>query len=304
MSTEQLMPARARQTASRHYGSSFIYDAPGPLGRRNIRIGSVVSAIVLAGLVGLGLRQFVSHGQLDADHWAPFTQWLIWKYLLVGLVGTVEAAAIVAAISATLGVFLALGRLGPVRFVRWLCTAYIEIARTVPVLLMIYLMLFGLPQLGINFPTLWKLVIPLSIANSAVFGEIVRAGIGSLPRGQGEAALSLGMRRSQVMRWVVLPQAVRNVAPSLVSQLVSLLKDTSLGYIVAFTEMLYRGQVLASYLHLLIPTYLVVTFIYLVVNGSLSTLASRLQKASRRPVPRQTGLPGIPAVQKLGGFHV
>lgn len=303
MSTEQLIPARPTRTASRNYGSSFIYDEPGPLGRRNIRIGSIVSAVVLAGLLGLGLRQFASHGQLNADHWAPFTQWPIWQYLLVGLLGTLEAAAIVAVLSATLGVFLALGRLSPVRVIRWLCTAYIEIARTVPVLLMIYLMLFGLPQLGINFPTLWKLAIPLTIANSAVFAEIVRAGIASLPRGQGEAALSLGMRRSQVMRWVVLPQAVRNVAPSFVSQLVSLLKDTSLGFIVAFTEILYRGQVLASYLHLLIPTYLVVTLIYLLVNGSLSTLASRLQKSTRRPVPKQANLPGIPAIQKSEDSH-
>jgi len=303
MSADQLIPARPMRMASRKYSSSFIYDEPGPLGRRNIRIGSIVSGVVLAALVGLGLRQFASHGQLDADHWAPFTQWPIWQYLLVGLLGTLEAAAIVAVLSATLGVFLALGRLSQSHVIRWLCTAYIEIARTVPVLLMIYLMLFGLPQLGINFPTLWKLAIPLTIANSAVFAEIVRAGIASLPRGQGEAALSLGMRRSQVMRWVVLPQAVRNVAPSTVSQLVSLLKDTSLGYIVAFTEILYRGQVLASYLHLLIPTYFVVTLIYLVVNGSLSALASRLQKSTRRAVPKQANLPGIPAIQKSEDSH-
>ena len=296
MSAEQLISARPAPKALRNYGSSFIYDEPGPRGRRNIRIGSVVSAVVLAVLVGLALLQFASHGQLDADHWVPFTQWPIWEYLLVGLRGTLEAAAIVAVLSATFGVFLALGRLSAARPIRWMCTAYIEIARTVPVLLMIYLMLFGLPQLGINFPTLWKLAIPLTIANSAVFAEIVRAGIASLPRGQGEAALSLGMRRWQVMRWVVLPQALRNVAPSFVSQLVSLLKDTSLGFIVAFTEILYRGQVLASYLHLLIPTYLVVTLIYLVVNGSLSALASRMQRSTRRPMPKQANLPGIPAI--------
>lgn len=303
MSMKQALPARSKPKASRGYGSSFIYDEPGPVGRRNIRIGSIASALVLAGLAGLGLRQFASHGQLDAERWAPFTQWPIWQYLFVGLLGTLEAAAIVAVLSATFGVLLALGRLSPVRGIRLLCTAYIEIARTVPVLLMIYLMLFGLPQLGINFPTLWKLAIPLTIANAAVFAEIVRAGIASLPRGQGEAGLSLGLRRSQVMRWVVLPQAIRNVTPSFISQLVSLLKDTSLGYIVAFTELLYRGQVLASYLHLLIPTYLVVTLIYLVVNGSLSTLASRLQKSTRRPVPRQANLPGIPAVQKSEDSH-
>jgi glutamate transport system permease protein len=303
MSTDQLIPSPPKRTASRNYSSSFIYDEPGPRGRRNIRIGSIVSAAALTALVGLGFWQFASHGQLDADRWTPFTQWSIWAYLLVGLRGTLEAAAIVAVLSSTLGVFLALGRLSGVRVVRRLCMAYIEIARTVPVLLMIYLMLFGLPQLGINFPTLWKLAIPLTVANSAVFAEIVRAGIASLPRGQSEAALSLGMRGSQVMRWVVLPQALRNVTPSFVSQLVSLLKDTSLGFIVAFTELLYRGQVLASFLHLLIPTYLVVTLIYLVVNGALSTFASRLQQSTRRRLPEQANLPGIPAIQKTEDFH-
>ena len=98
------------------------------------------------------------------------------------------------------------------------------------------------------------------------------------------------------MRLVVLPQALRNVTPSLVTQLVSLLKDTSLGYIVAFTELLYRGQVLASYLHLLIPTYVVVTVIYLVVNGSLSAFASRLQRGSRRRTTAPPTLPSLPAV--------
>ena len=185
--------------------------------------------------------------------------------------------------------FLALGRLSKVRTIRWLSSGYIEIARTVPVLLLIYLMLFGLPQLGINFPTLWKLVIPLAIANAAVFTEIVRAGVLSLPHGQSEAALSLGLREGRAMRLVVLPQAMRNVTPSQVGQLVSLLKDTSLGYIVAYTELLYRGQVLSAFNHLLIQTFFVVTLIYLVFNGSLSALASKRQQPGRRRVPTPAG---------------
>ena len=240
---------------------------------------SVISGLVLAGLVGLGLWQFAKHGQLDAARWAPFTQWPIWEYLLVGLLGTLEAAAYVAVLSAVAGVLLALGRLSHVRVVRWLATGYIEIARTLPVLLMIYVTLFALPGVGVNLPLLWKLVLPLTVANSAAFAEIFRAGILSLPRGQSEAALSLGLTRAQSMRFVVLPQAVRHVTPSLVSQLVSLLKDTSLGYVVAFTELLYRAQVLSAYNHLLVQTFLVVTFIYLVCNGSLSFVAHRLRRS-------------------------
>jgi len=267
---------------------SFIYDQPGPRGRRNILIGSVLSVMAIAGVVALALWQFGSHGQLAPEVWAPFTQWAIWKYLLTGLVGTLEVAGIVAVLGSVIGVFLALGRLSHFRPTRWFCTAYIEAARTVPVLLLIYLMLFGLPQLGINVPVLWKLAIPLVFSNSAVFAEIVRAGIKSLPKGQSEAALSLGMSSWQTMFHVVLPQALRNIAPSLLSQFVSLLKDTTLGYIVAFTELLYRGQLLTSYLHQLIPTYIVITLIYLVVSGSLTAIASRLQRRPRRKAASPT----------------
>jgi glutamate transport system permease protein len=274
---------------------SHLYEVPGPRGRRRIVIGSILSGLVIGGIVLAGLWQFGSRGQLDAEKWTPFLDLAIWRYLGVGLLGTLQAAVIVAVLGASFGTLLALGRVSKLRWLSWLCSAYIEIARTVPVLLLIYLMLFGLPQLGINFPVLWKLAIPLTLANSAVFAEIVRAGILSLPRGQAEAAFSLGMRNIQVMRLVVLPQAIRNVTPSLITQFVSLVKDTSLGFIVAFTELLYRGQVLSSFNQLLIQTYLVVTLVYLVVNGCLSALASRIQKKPGRsradiPLPTPGGL--------------
>ena len=279
-------------STGRNPASSFLYDAPGPRTRRRILIASVLSVLVLLGLVAAGLAQFASHGQLDADRWTPFLQWPIWEYLLVGLGGTLQAAAVVAVLGGAIGVLLALGRISHVRPLRWIATGLIEFGRTVPVLLLIYLMLFGLPRYGINLPVLWKLVVPLTIANSAVIAEIVRAGILSLPKGQTEAALSLGMRRHQVMRLVVLPQAVRNVTPSLVTQLVSLIKDTSLGYVVAFTELLYRAQVLSSYNRLLVQTFLAVTVIYLVCNGSLSALASRLQDRLKRRTPASSAPTG------------
>jgi glutamate transport system permease protein len=281
--------------------TAYLYDEPGPRTRRRIRIASVVSVLALLGLVALAVRQFASRGQLDADRWAPFTSWPIWEYLLVGLRGTLLAAAVVAVLGGALGVLLALGRLSPVRPLSWACAAFIEVFRTLPVLLLIYLMLFGLPAYGINLPVLWKLVVPLTVANSAAIAEIVRAGVLSLPRGQTEAGASLGMRRLQVMRAVVLPQALRAVTPSLVVQLVSLLKDTSLGYVVAFTELLYRAQVLSAYNRLLVQTFLVVALVYLLVNGSLSALASRLRRRTTRtaaPVaPTLPAQPGAPAVE-------
>ena len=255
-----------------------IYDEPGPRMRRNMRIGSAISVAALALLVFSGVAQFAAHGQLEPEKWTPFLTAPVWLYLGAGLLGTLQSAGVVAVLGGILGVFLALGRISTVRPVRWFCTVYIEVARTVPALLLIYLMLFGLPQLGINVPVLWKMALPLTFSTSAVFAEILRAGITSLPKGQSEAGASLGLSRAQTMRHVILPQAARNVSPSLLTQLVSLLKDTTLGYIVAYTDLLYRGQLLTSYLHELIPTYLVITLIYLTVSGSLTALATRLQK--------------------------
>ncbi|MBK4346074.1 amino acid ABC transporter permease [Lacisediminihabitans changchengi] len=275
-----------------------LYDTPGPRTRRAIRIWTVVVIVVVVAAIAAGLVQFAAHGQLAADRWTPFLTAGVWQYLLVGLGGTIEAAAIVAVLGGLFGVLLAVGRVSSNRVAHWLSTAYIEIFRTIPVLLLIYLMLFGLPQLGLNFPVLWKLAIPLTLANAAAFAEIIRAGILGLPSGQSEAALSLGLSPAQTMRMIVLPQAMRFVAPSLVTQLVSLVKDTSLGYIVAFTELLYRGQVLSAYNHFVIPTFVVVTLIYLVFNGSLSTLASRLRlRPSKRTIaPPRTSAPtvGVP----------
>ena len=108
-------------------------------------------------------------------------------------------------------------------------------------------MLFALPQYGLNLPLFWKLVVPLTVSNSAAFAEIFRAGILASTAVRREAGLAVGLRRGQAMRLVVLPQAARNVPPSLVSQSVGLLKDTSLGFVVSYTELLYSGQVLASY---------------------------------------------------------
>lgn len=257
---------------------SALYDAPGPKTRRRIRLTSGITVLAIAGIAALALWQFGSQGQLAPERWTPFLQWDIWRFLLVGLGGTLQAAAVIAVLGGALGVLFAVGRISRFRLVRVLSAAYIEVARTVPALLLIYVMLFVLPAYGFNPPTLWKLAVPLTITNSAAIAEIVRAGILSMPRGQSEAGLSLGLRPGRVMQLIILPQAFRRVTPSLVSQFVSLLKDTSLGYVVAFTELLYRAQVLTSFNDLLIQTYILVALIYLLCNGSLSALATRLQR--------------------------
>ena len=252
-----------------------MFDAPGPRFRRRVFWVSVVSALVLAGLVALGLLQFADNGQLDPVRWRPYLTWPVWRYLLGGLWSTVLAACATGVLAMAGGLLLALR---PNRFTR----AYAEVMRTVPVLLLVYVMLFVLPSFGVNLPLFWKLVVPLALSHAASYAVIFRAGVSSVDPGQREAGLSLGMPDGVVTRFVVLPQAVRHMTPLLVTQAVSLLKDTSLGYVVSYTELLFNGRVLANYNGLLIQTFIVVAFVYLVVNLALSRLAHRLEAARAR----------------------
>ncbi|MEU7915879.1 amino acid ABC transporter permease [Microbispora bryophytorum] len=272
--------------------SNLLFDEPGPRARRRIRLATVAGVLVLLALLALAVRQFAANGQLAAERWQPYATWPMWRYLLGGLWSTALAAVVSAALSMAAGIALALGRVSRRRAVRLPSAAYVEAVRTVPALLLVYLVLFALPRYGLDLPLFWKLVVPLAVSNAALFAEVFRAGIMSVERGQGEAALALGLRQGQSMRLVVLPQAARRVLPSIVSQSVGLLKDTSLGFVVSYAELLYSGKVLANFNGLLIQTYIVVALVYLVVNASLSALARSLDRSaagrggSRRRITR------------------
>ncbi|MEU7744044.1 amino acid ABC transporter permease [Nonomuraea sp. NPDC049158] len=264
--------------------STALFDEPGPRARRRIRIATVVGTLAALALLALAVRQFAANGQLDAARWQPYATWPMWRYLLTGLWTTALAAVVSAALAMALGLVLALGRLSRHRFLRVPAAAYVEVVRTIPTLLLVYVVLFALPKYGLDLPLFWKLVVPLSVSNAAAFAEIFRAGIRSIERGQGEAGLAVGLTHGQTMRLIVLPQAARRVLPSIVSQSVGLLKDTALGFVVSYAELLYSGKVLAAYNGYLIQTYLVVALVYLVVNASLSKLARTLE-ARRRAAP-------------------
>ncbi|MEU7890605.1 amino acid ABC transporter permease [Microbispora bryophytorum] len=260
--------------------SNLLFDEPGPRARRRIRLATVAGVLVLLALLALAVRQFAANGQLAAERWQPYATWPMWRYLLGGLWSTALAAVVSAALAMAAGIALALGRVSRRRAVRLPSAAYVEAVRTVPALLLVYLVLFALPRYGLDLPLFWKLVVPLAVSNAALFAEVFRAGIMSVERGQGEAALALGLGHGQSMRLVVLPQAARRVLPSIVSQSVGLLKDTSLGFVVSYAELLYSGKVLANFNGLLIQTYIVVALVYLVVNASLSALARSLDRSA------------------------
>ncbi|MCO6005363.1 amino acid ABC transporter permease [Actinoallomurus purpureus] len=242
--------------------------------------------MAIGALALLAVHRFADHGMLAADQWRMFTQWPTLRFLLVGVQATVVVTAVAAAIAFPLGALVALARLSQSRYLRWPARAYVEIFRAIPILLLLYVFLFGLPRLGLTLPTFWQLVVPIVASNSAVIAEICRAGILALDRGQSEAAYSLGMTYRRAMHHVVIPQAVRKVTPTLVGQLVRLLKDSTLGYVVSYIELLHQAQVLGEYYHIVLPAYLVVAAVYVAINMALSRLAHHLENRTGLRVRR------------------
>lgn len=262
--------------------ANVLFDEPGPRGQRRIVLATGGALVVVAAVLVLALWQFARNGQLAASQWQPFTQLDYLNILWQGMEGTLRAAAVAVVVSFPLGAAFGLMRVSVIAPVRVAARLYIEFFRSLPLLLLIYFFLLVLPFWNINLPIFWKLVVPIVLTNVAILAEVFRAGIQALERGQFEAAEAVGMRRLQVMRLVVMPQVIRLLVPALVNGLVTVLKDTTLGYVVSYPELMKTAQSLTAYLHLLIQTYLIVALIYVVVNASLSQLAHFLERRLRQ----------------------
>ena len=180
------------------------------------------------------------------------------------------------------GLGLALGRMAQSGIVRWAATLYVEAFRAAPLILLMYFALRGSPKLGIDVITpFWAVVIGLVLYNSAVFGEVFRAGMLALPKGQTEAANSIGLRYWQSMRHVIVPQAFRAMIPALVSQLVVLLKDTSFGALLAYEELLRRGQITGEFAKNPLQALVVAAALYAPIVFALNRLARWLEHRRR-----------------------
>ena len=268
-----------------------LFDEPGPKALRRIRIATVLSLLVVAGVIYLAIHRFGQNGQLTAAKWDPFFKPGIPKLIWRGLANTLRLTAVAAVIAFPIGAVLGLLRLSENRIVRWIATTYIEFFRSTPLLLLVLVFFLALPPLGVNLPSFWIIGVPIVLCNSAVLAEIFRAGVRALPKGQGEAALAVGLTHWQSMRFVILPQAIRIIIPSLVTQLISLLKDSTLGSFVSFPEMMKTATNLTAFYHNFIQTYLVIAMIYVVINLILSWIARMLD----RRLSRGRRTPGQPA---------
>ena len=263
--------------------TSVLYDAPGPLARRRERWGSVIGVIVILAAVFFAARYAAGRGVFELERWAvlwdpPKNQSAatVWRSILVnGLGATLRAAAIAAPLALVLGLGLALWRRSSIKALRAPAIVVVELFRGLPVLLMMF---FG--WLGLGMQPLSAVVFGLVLYNMAIIAEILRAGLAALPKGQAEAALAVGMTRWQTLLAVELPQAVRTMTPSLIAQLVVLLKDSSLGFIIGFSELLKSIQNNTQYFgqQYAVALFTVGAVVYLLINISLSRLAVRLQR--------------------------
>lgn len=265
-------------------------DALGPRGRRRVRIATVAGLVLLAVLVYLALARLQDKGQLDWDRWEQLLSVDAAQLLAGGLRSTLYAALTAGLLSFAAGTVLALGRLSNLAALRWVAGTYVEVFRALPSLLLILFGFLGLPKMGIEVSKYQALVMGLTLYNSAVFAEIVRAGILSLPRGQAEAGRAVGLTERQVQRYVVLPQALRRMLPSLVSQTVVVLKDTSYGFVIGYEELLRRGQIAGEVTGDLLQAYVIVAVVYIGVCFTLSRLARRLELRERRITGQTSGV--------------
>jgi glutamate transport system permease protein len=286
--TTDTKTVRARRAKNQ---PSVLFDALGPRARLRNNIITLVSALVVLAVAYLVIMRMKDQGQFAGKLWKPFTQGDVWtKQIIPGLGGTLKAAAVAAVLALVFGLVFGLGRLSDHRWISMPAGAVVEFFRAIPLLIMIFFALAGPPAimdaLGRTLPPVsafMALVIGLTLYNGSVLAEIFRSGIGSIPRGQSEAGYSLGLRKGGVMLRILVPQAVTAMMPAVVSQLVVLLKDTALGYIIAYNDLLNAGlRVVSGNFGNYIPAAIVIALIYILINLALGYFATWLEKRSRR----------------------
>jgi glutamate transport system permease protein len=275
--------------------SSVLYDVPGPKARRVSLIGSIVGVIAIAGLLWWSISILAQQGIFEPERWAVFQIPDVWVLIGNGIGATLTAAAVAAVIAFPLGLVLCLMRISDVAWIRIPTRIVLEFLRGMPVVLMMFFVLLVFATAPFA-----AVVAGLVLYNSAIFAEIIRAGIQSLPKGQREAGLAIGLTSFASRRSIELPQAIRRMLPSLVAQLVVLLKDTSLGYIVSYEELLRKVQIMADFLgpDYLFPVFFVAAAIYIAINFSVSRLAIWIEKrGSKKAAGGVVHVPvaGIPA---------
>ncbi|MDO4243706.1 MAG: amino acid ABC transporter permease [Actinomyces sp.] len=285
MASTRLVTRRGRTTGPTD--SALLFDAPGPRARRRILVCSVLVTVLIVALVAAAVAQLAQAGQLDYPKWRYFAGQSVVRYLGKALRDTLTVTAVSAALSFPLGIVLGWARLAAGRVGKVVVGAWIDAMRAIPMLLLIYFFLLVVPRWGLTLSPFWMLAVPIVMCTSATTSEVFRSGVLSLDRGQSEASLALGLSRGQTMRLVLAPQALRVMLPTLITQLIVILKNSSLGYVVAYAELMYAARLLVSsaratvYLDVYLPAYMIVALLYIALNWSLGAAARRIEARTR-----------------------
>lgn len=286
--------------------SSVLYDAQGPTAKRRNILYTAGFLVALAAVVWWVFSSLDDKGQLEWVLWKPFFSGTeaYSTYIWPGLQNTLKAAALAMVIALPLGAVFGIARLSDHVWVRVPASVVVEFFRAIPVLV---LMIFGdalyadYTDISSDDRPLYAVVTGLVLYNASVLAEVVRAGILSLPKGQSEAALAIGLRKNQVMRLILLPQAVTAMLPAIVSQLVVIVKDTALGgAVLTFPELLASANTMSGYYGAnTIASFTVVAVIYIVLNFSLTSFASWLERRLRGGKKSTGAVVGVDAVADL-----
>lgn len=258
--------------------SSVLFDTPGPRTQARHRLYSVVAGMVLLIVVGLIIWRLAQNGEFAYDKWEPFfTPTYIQALLVDGLLKTLQMAFTSIIFAVVFGLVFGMGKLSDHGWVRWPSFLVVEFFRAVPVLLLMIFIFFSY-GIGQGFGSYWSVVIALTLYNGAVLAEVFRAGINAVPSGQGEAAYALGMRKTQVMNSILLPQGVKIMLPAIISQCVVALKDTSLGYYILAPGLTAVGKQIYGEFQNQVQTAIVVASLYIACNLVLTWIATWVQK--------------------------
>jgi glutamate transport system permease protein len=277
---------------SRQQESTVLFDALGPKGRRNSNIASIVSAVVILGVLAFVASVLAAEGFFEQSRWAnPLDALVVETTWIPSIIDTLTAFALGSVVALVLGVVFGFGRISRFALTRWASTVYVQFFRSLPLVLLIWISFtidgyfgFTTGQLGWSNEArrLTFLVLGLGIYNAAILAEILRAGVAALPPGQAMAGYAVGLRHGQVQRLIVLPQVLRNMLPAVLAQLVILLKDTSLGYVITYPELLHSANIIGrDYSNSFLQALVIAAFIYFVMAYALSKLVVVVERRLR-----------------------
>jgi glutamate transport system permease protein len=260
-------------------------DDLGPRGRRRVAVATAVSLVAIAAALGWAVKRFHDKGQLEGELWESIFTRSSARFLFTGLRNTLSAALVAMALALILGAIGAYGRLDRNRPVRVVSIVLVELFRATPLVLLIYFAGVAVPRYAVELSSYWYLVLALAFYNGSVIAEVLRAGVLALGGGQREAALTIGFTEGQALRRVLFPQAVRSMTPAIINQLVTLLKDSSLGALVllpAVDDLLRRGRQVGEFNRNPLQALMVTGVVYIIINFALSSLARRLEGRQSR----------------------